>query len=156
MKELVRSYFEALQKKDFDTLYGCYTEDFRFEDPAMGKLEGRKAKNAWRMYAESLKDLRIVYRIVQLDTVENTAWVHWDAYYTSPESGKTVFNKIDTHFDVRDGKFCYQHDDFILKDWAKQTMGLKARLFGGTRAFQKRVVKRSNEKLESYLSQLKD
>lgn len=154
MKELVRSYFDALQERDFETLYDCYNEDYTFEDPAIGKLEGRKAKNAWRMYADTLENLRIVYRIVQLDSVENTAWVHWDAYYTSPETGKTVFNKIDTHFDVKDGKFHHQHDDFILKEWAKQTMGLKARLFGGTRAFQKRVIKRSNEKLEAYLRNL--
>jgi ketosteroid isomerase-like protein len=151
MEELVTQFFEALSKLDSKKAASCYAENIELHDPIFGVLKGERAAARWHMLCEKAPDLKIDYRIVQLDDVESTAWVHWDAHYTNLLSNKPISNKIDTHFTIKDGKFIVQEDDFQFKNWIEQSFGTKGKLIGGVKVYQKKLSQKANKMLDEFL-----
>ncbi|MFT4771922.1 MAG: hypothetical protein ACI9D1_001957, partial [Cryomorphaceae bacterium] len=79
---------------------------------------------------------------------------HWEAKYTFSKTGRKVHNSIDATFEFSDGKIIKHTDDFDLKKWAKQAMGLKGALLGGTGFFKKKLQEQTNGMLAKFESKL--
>ena len=48
---LIRSFYEAFQRRDAESMATCYAPDVRFSDPVFTDLQGARAGDMWRMRA---------------------------------------------------------------------------------------------------------
>lgn len=139
MKSIIEKFYDAFTALDGNAMAACYHPDIAFEDPAFGNLKGEKAKNMWRMLCESQqgKDFQISYSNVSCSDTAGSA--HWEAKYVFSQTGRSVHNKIDAEFELKDGLIIKHVDTFNLQKWAKQALGFKGAILGGTAFFKKKL-----------------
>ncbi len=148
MNDQIEQFYTAFQNKDAEKMVACYHDDIVFEDPAFGILKGEKAKNMWRMLCANSKDLSIAFSKVEVN--EDTGKAHWEARYTFSQTGRKVHNVIDAEFEFNNGKIIKHNDNFNLHKWAKQALGLKGLLLGGTSFFKKKLNQQTNNLLTKF------
>ena len=104
------------------------------------------------MLCENGKDLKVIYSDISYD--QNNGKAHWEATYLFSQTGKTVHNKIDAKFEFKDGLIIKHTDDFDLHKWAKQALGFKGALLGGTNFFKKKLNKQTTHLLGKFENKL--
>lgn len=137
MEQIITAFYTAFQNKDAEQMVSFYHDDIEFTDPAFGTLQGEHAKNMWRMLLANSKDLSLEFS--QISTSGNTGKAHWEARYTFSQTGRKVLNKIDAEFTFKEGKIINHVDSFNLKTWAKQALGFKGAVLGGTAFFKRKL-----------------
>ncbi|OUS00024.1 limonene-1,2-epoxide hydrolase [Flavobacteriales bacterium 33_180_T64] len=154
MNVLIEKFYIAFNQLDAETMASCYHEDIIFEDPAFGVLTGKHAGNMWRMLCESQKgkDFKTTYS--EVNTNEFVGSAKWEAFYTFSKTGRKVHNKIQAHFEFKDGKIIKHTDTFNLHAWSKQAIGFKGLLLGGTGFFKKKLNQQTNYLLSKFESKL--
>jgi len=151
MKDLIEKFYTSFQNRDVEGMIKCYHDDIVFTDPAFGELKGEHAKNMWRMLLKNSKDMTLEFSDVSAD--EKTGKAHWDATYSFSQTGRKVLNKIDAKFEFKDGKIIRHTDHFDLHKWAKQAMGFKGALLGGTSFFKKKLNQKTAGLLAKFEAQ---
>ncbi|MBP2833329.1 nuclear transport factor 2 family protein [Aquimarina sp. U1-2] len=149
MKELITTFFTALNEHDVDAMMACYHEDIIFEDPIFGTLSPEHARKVWYWLCEHGKDLTAKYRDITIDG--DTASVYWEARYSFGPKQRPVLNKVRATFEFKEGKISKHTDHFSLKRWAAQAMGWKGKALGGTLYFKKKLQHRSALLLDKYI-----
>lgn len=130
-------------------MINCYDPAIIFSDPAFGELKGDDAKNMWRMLIERSKgDIRITFDNVKAN--EKTGSANWIAEYIFTQTGRKVVNVISAQFEFKDGKIIKHTDHFSLWKWARQALGWKGFLFGGTSFLKAKIQKQTNGLLKAY------
>ncbi|MFT5819699.1 MAG: ketosteroid isomerase-like protein [Crocinitomix sp.] len=137
MKDIITEFYTAFQNKEVEKMVSFYHDDIEFTDPAFGDLKGEHAKNMWRMLMANSVDLELEFS--QVSATENSGKAHWDARYSFSQTGRKVLNKIDAEFTFKDGKIIRHIDTFNLHTWAKQALGFKGMLLGGTGFFKRKL-----------------
>ncbi|MFT5972973.1 MAG: ketosteroid isomerase-like protein [Cryomorphaceae bacterium] len=153
-QDLVTKFYEAFSRLDAEGIASCYHKDVVFEDPAFGILKGMHAGNMWRMLCQSQKGKDFIVEFSNVKASDQAGSAHWEAKYTFSKTGRKVHNSIDATFEFSDGKIIKHTDDFDLKKWAKQAMGLKGALLGGTGFFKKKLQEQTNGMLAKFESKL--
>lgn len=128
-----------------------FYDDFaEFRDPAFGVLKGMRIGNMWRMLIESQKgkDFKVNFTNVTDHSAD------WDAQYTFNQTGRRVHNHVTANFEFKDGKIIKHEDYFDLHNWAKQALGFKGWLFGGTKTFQNKLQMRTNIMIQKFEANL--
>lgn len=148
MKQILTKFYDAFKKLDAETMVSCYHEEVVFQDPAFGKLEGERAKNMWRMLCKNAIDLKIEFKNIKID--KNIGEAYWEAIYTYRKTGRKIHNKVDANFEFKDGKIIRHTDKFNLHNWAKQGLGIKGFLFGGTSFFKEKLQNQTAILLDRY------
>lgn len=148
MEQQITKFYAAFEKLDAETMVSCYHEEIEFEDPAFGKLKGIHAKNMWRMLCENAKDFKVEYS--KISTTKNTGIAHWEAHYTFSQTGNKVHNIIDAEFEFKDGLIVKHTDTFNIHKWAKQALGFKGLLIGGTSFFKKKLHQQTGRLLHKF------
>lgn len=148
MQQTIKTFYTAFQHKDAEQMVSLYHDDIEFTDPAFGTLKGVKAKNMWRMLLANSKDLSLEFS--QISANEHSGKAHWEANYTFGQTGRKVLNKIDAEFTFKDGKIIKHVDSFNLKTWAKQALGFKGALIGGTAFFKRKLNQKTNALLAKF------
>ena len=146
--DIIDKFYTAFQNLDAEGMAKCYHDDIEFEDPAFGLLKGEKARNMWRMLCTNAKDLKINYSIIHVD--ENEGKARWIADYTFHRTGRAVHNEIVAEFKFKDGKIIKHTDRFNLRKWAKQAIGTKGALLGGTSFFKRKLNQQTNKLLSNF------
>jgi ketosteroid isomerase-like protein len=154
MKEVIEGFYTAFQNKDAEKMVSFYHDEVEFTDPAFGDLKGEHAKNMWRMLLSRSADLNLEFSNVEAD--ENTGKAHWDANYTFGQTGRKVLNKIDAEFTFKDGKIIRHIDTFDLHKWARQALGFKGLLLGGTSFFKRKLNSQTNGMLAKFENKAKN
>ncbi len=152
MSNTIQSFYQAFANHDAEKMVSYYSDDVEFTDPAFGTLKGERAKNMWRMLLESQKGKKfdVVFSDVKEDETSGSA--HWEAKYIFSQTGRSVHNKIDGSFIIKDGKIVKHIDRFNTRKWASQAMGLKGWLLGSTSFFQKKLNAQTNKLLDKWES----
>ncbi|MHA7059303.1 nuclear transport factor 2 family protein [Aquimarina sp. M1] len=148
MTELVHTFYTALSNHDAEKMVSFYHDDIVFNDPIFGELKGQTAKKMWYWLFENGKDMQIEYSNVNVNGSEGSAY--WEARYSFGKEKKPVLNKVHTYFKFEDNKIIKHTDDFNLHRWAKQTMGWKGEIMGGTTYFKNKLQFKSRRMLENY------
>jgi len=148
MNQLIKDFYAACKNLDAEAMVACYHKDIIFEDPAFGILKGTDAKNMWRMLCKNAVDLQIEFSNIKVDTDKATA--NWEAQYTFRTTGRKVHNKIQARFKFKDGKIIQHIDVFNLHNWAKQALGIKGYLLGGTTFFKTKLNQQTNSLLQNF------
>ena len=147
---VIEKFYTAFTNLDEEGMVSCYADDIQFEDPAFGILEGERAKNMWRMLCKSQKEqnFKVTFSEVKMELEVGSA--KWEAEYIFSKTGRAVHNKISASFELRDGLIVKHVDVFDLHKWAKQALGFKGFLLGGTAFFKRGLQKQTNHMLERF------
>lgn len=151
-RSLLTEFYTAFAKQDYKRMAACYHEEAEFTDPAFGTLNAEQVKAMWQMLMERSKgDLKVVFSEVKADAEKGSA--HWEAFYTFSKTGRHVHNKIDAHFEFKNGKIYRHYDDFDLWAWSRQALGLSGFLLGYTSFFKKKLQSQTRKLLSDYMQQ---
>lgn len=154
MESLIKSFYEAFAKKEAETMVSFYHNDVTFNDPAFGTLQGEHAKNMWRMLCASQKDKEFKISHYGIKKQDEVTYAQWEAIYNFSKTGRKVHNKISARFTFKDNKIYTHEDVFNLHNWAKQALGFKGWLIGGTNFFKSKLQKQTNQLLTNYESSM--
>lgn len=150
----VEVFYEAFNQLDVEKMVFYYHPNIKFTDPAFGKLEGEHAKNMWRMLcANSNKE---TFNVIYSNIVERNGGIdaNWEAKYVFSQTGRKVHNIIKAHFKFKDGLIIEHTDNFSLQKWAKQALGFKGALLGGTSFFKKKLNSQTRKLLNKFESSI--
>lgn len=150
---LITSFYEALGRRDAESMIACYHKDVVFADPAFGELRGDRARNMWRMLCGRSTDLKVEVSNVKGQGGRGSA--HWDAHYTFGSTGRHVLNRVDARFEFVQGKIIRHEDRFDLWRWARQALGPKGLLLGWLPPVQKAITAKANRGLDEFIAQRK-
>ena len=150
MKSIIKNFYKSFNDLDPETMVNFYHKDIVFEDPVFGTLKGEKVKNMWKMLCASQKKNRFKVTVSNITTNIQNGSAHWEAHYFFSKTGRKVYNKIDASFEFKDGKIIKHTDHFNLHNWAKQALGFKGYLIGGTSFFRRKMMKQTNNLLKKF------
>lgn len=148
MKKIIEEFYTAFKNKDGDKMASYYHDDVEFTDPAFGTLKGERAKNMWRMLTANAKELTV--ETSGISVADEKGRAHWEAKYVFSQTGRKVHNKIKAQFEFQDGKIIRHIDEFNVHRWAKQALGFKGWLLGGTGFFRKKLNTQTNRMLDKF------
>ncbi|MGB3605867.1 MAG: nuclear transport factor 2 family protein [Psychroserpens sp.] len=150
MDTLIEKFYKAFSELDAETMVALYHDDIIFEDPAFGVLHGERAKNMWRMLCatQKNKDFKVVYSNIKSDGSKGSAT--WEAFYNFSKTNRKVHNIVTATFQFQDGKIIKHTDHFNLRTWAKQAMGFKGFIMGGTAYFKSKLIHNTNNLLTKF------
>ena len=143
-KEIISRFYSAFQKRDYQTMNDCYSEDIVFSDPVFMVLKGDEVRAMWEMLCKNAKDFSLTFSDIEL-LDEEYATCKWVATYTFSKTGRKVVNKIKAYMKFYDGKIIEHSDAFRLSTWIGQALGWKGVWFGWT-GFMKRAVQKNARK----------
>ncbi len=150
MEEIIQQFYKAFDDGDVEHMVGHYHDDIVFQDPAFGQLKGERAKNMWRMLRGSQKGREFKVAASEIEVNDQAGRARWDAYYHFSRTGRKVHNIIYAEFEFKDGKIIKHTDTFDLHRWAKQAMGFKGWLLGGTGFFRRKLQAQTNALLDRF------
>ncbi len=147
---LIDEFYTAFARHDSTAMTALYHDDVVFEDPAFGELKGERAKAMWRMLLSRGSDLVVTHSNVKVNGDKGSG--DWVATYVFSATKRKVVNRIHAEFEFKDGKIYRHKDDFDLHTWAKQAMGFRGWLLGGTKFFRKKLQSTTNGMLDKYMA----
>ena len=147
--ELIRTFYEAFGRKDYETMARCYHPDIHFTDPVFPDLHGDEARAMWHMLCDQGRDLTVRASNIAVDGETGSA--HWQATYLFSPTGRTVENQIDASFTFADGRIIRHVDDFDLWKWLRMAVGMSGALIGWTNSAQERVRQTGADGLAQFL-----
>jgi ketosteroid isomerase-like protein len=146
----IDAFYTAFARHDSTAMTALYHDDVVFEDPAFGELKGERAKAMWRMLLSRGSDLVVTHSNVKVNGDKGSG--DWVATYVFSATKRKVVNRIHAEFEFKDGKIYRHKDDFDLHSWAKQAMGFRGWLLGGTKFFRKKLQSTTNGMLDKYMA----
>ncbi|MEN8886591.1 MAG: nuclear transport factor 2 family protein [Winogradskyella sp.] len=155
MKATIETFYEAFKNLDAEAMVNCYHDAVVFEDPAFGVLKDESAKGMWRMLCASQKNKNFKVVVSNIEAHKTLGSAHWEAFYTFSKTGRKVHNKVEAQFQFKDGLIIKHSDNFNLHHWAKQALGFKGFLLGGTSYFSSKLKVQTNKMLNNYLNEKK-
>ncbi|KAF8608728.1 NTF2-like protein [Ceratobasidium sp. AG-I] len=147
------AWFEAYSNGNFEGMKSLAAPDYTFEDPAFGKLEGKRALAMYKMFVSGREKTEAVWNVHEVklsQTNSQTAIVRFEAVYKF--NGRPVTNQITSNIVVVDGKVKEQVDSFNVSTWAGQAVGTVGWLFGNFSFFQTGIKKKANASLDSFVA----
>lgn len=124
-------------------MQALYHPEAQFSDPVFQDLTAAEVRAMWQMLLTASKDLRVTFCEVKEDAGGGAC--RWDAWYTFSRSGRSVHNRIDAEFQLRDG-LIYRHiDSFDFWRWSRQALGFSGLLLGWS-PFLKNTIRRTARK----------
>ena len=152
--DIIRNFYSAFQKLDYQGMNNCYSDDIVFNDPVFGMLEGDEAKAMWEMLCKNAKDFSLSFSNIQ-ELDEEYATCNWVATYTFSKTGKKVVNNIKAFMRLKDGKIIEHSDGFRISKWAAQALGLPGILFGWTGFMKKKIQNNARKNLVAFIEKNK-
>jgi ketosteroid isomerase-like protein len=137
-REVLTRFYEALSRRDGETMASLYANDATFED-AVYEVKGEDVGRMWRGLMAKAKTLTISYTIAKAGS--GTGTVEWTARYVFPGGGPVV-NVILSELELENGLIVRQRDSFDFRRWAAQALGTKGKVLGRFEWFR-RIVSRT-------------
>lgn len=147
--DLIRAFYDALQRRDHRVMAASYTPDAHFADPVFPDLRGARVGAMWRMLCERAIDLRVEATNIRADSAAGSA--HVEAWYTFTATGRPVHNVIEASFAFQDGRILRHTDTFDLWRWTRQALGPKGVLLGWTPPVQRAVRRQAARGLDAFI-----
>lgn len=149
-EELIKTFYESFQTKDFKTMQACYADNATFTDPVFANLNAAQVRSMWEMFCVKGKDLQVEFSNIQASETHGSA--EWKASYTFSATGKKVINHITANFAFENGKILRHKDTFSFYAWAKQALGIAGLLFGWMSLIQDKVRQKAMRNLTDYMN----
>jgi limonene-1,2-epoxide hydrolase len=142
-RAVLTKFYEALSRRDGDTMASLYSADAVFEDEVY-RVEGADVGKMWRGLMGKAKTLSAAYTIARAASDGGT--VEWTARYVFPGGGPVV-NVILSELEIENGRIVRQRDRFDFRRWAAQALGAKGRLLGRFEWFRRIVSRQAAQRV---------
>lgn len=149
-RDLIEKFYQSFAAKDANGMLSCYHPEIRFEDPAFGILDGKRAGDMWRMLLSNKKS-NVVVHFSDVIADDRSGSARWTADYVFSQSGRKVHNIINAKFEFKDNLIVRHTDSFDLYRWSKQALGISGWLLGWTPLFKKKLQQKTNGLLDGFL-----
>ena len=149
--DLITSFYEAFQHKDYEAMNACYSPSIIFSDPVFQHVEGGEVRAMWHMLCERGTDLTVTFSDVAASNTRGTA--HWSASYTLAGSDRQIDNTIDAEFSFRDGLIDRHTDSFDLWKWTRMALGTPGTLLGWSGPLQNKVRDTARRQLNRFITE---
>jgi len=150
-EDIIKRFYSAFQKLDYQTMNDCYSEDIIFSDPVFLVLKGDEVRAMWEMLCKNAKDFSLTFSDIEL-LDDEYATCRWTASYTFSKTGNKVVNKIKAYMKFYDGKIIEHSDAFRLSTWIGQALGWKGVLFGWSGFMKRAVQKNARKSLDAFMN----
>ncbi|GGH42849.1 limonene-1,2-epoxide hydrolase [Mangrovimonas yunxiaonensis] len=150
MEQELKTFYQAFNALDAETMVNLYHDDVVFKDPAFGTLKGNRAKNMWRMLCASQKGQDFKVSCCHINANQHQGHLKWEAFYTFSKTQRQIHNTINAQFTFKAGKIITHTDTFNLYNWARQALGLKGALIGWTPFFKRKLQQQTNQLLNRF------
>lgn len=150
-ESIIRRFYTAFQQLDYKTMQDCYCADAVFNDPVFGLLQGEEIKAMWEMLCGNAKNFSLSYSDIQL-LDEEYATCKWTATYTFSKTGRQVINNIKAHMRIVGDKIIEHTDQFNLRKWSRQALGLPGLLLGWSGWMQNKIRRQARGNLEKFIA----
>ena len=147
-RELIRTLYDALGRKDGEAMAACYAPTARFRDPAFGELSGEEAGDMWRMLTERAEDLSV--ELAEHEAGEDSGTARWIARYTFTQTGRKVTNNGRASFRFGGGLIVEHVDEFSFFAWSRQALGPLGLALGWTPLLPALFRRRARAGLEEF------
>jgi ketosteroid isomerase-like protein len=147
-EKLMKDFYTALDKRDWQAMADCYSPDVIFNDPAFGVLQNGDPQRMWEMLCRQAKDLRVEVSNIHSDEEYGTC--NWVAQYHFSATGRRVENHIKAYMRFADGKIIEHTDEFNLYKWSGMALGLPGWLLGWSGFMQRKIRARALGNLEKF------
>lgn len=127
-EQLVRSYYEAFNRGDFEAMLSHLSDDVRHDVNEGGREVGREAFRAFmermnRCYRERLTDIRVA--VGEDGAYAAAEYVVHGEYIANdeglpPATGQKYVLPGGAYFDIKDGKIARVTNYYNLSDWIRQ------------------------------------
>ena len=148
-QQLLTTFYQAFQAKNYKVMQDCYADTAVFSDPAFQNLHAEQVRAMWEMLICRGKDLQLTYQI--LNVGEKTGQAEWTATYTFSQTNRKVINHIQSSFQFANGKIVAHTDRFNFYTWARQALGLTGLLLGWTGFLHRKVQQTAMGSLTKYM-----
>ena len=150
-EQLITSFYKAFQNKDYKTMQQCYADNAVFNDEVFKNLNALQVRAMWEMLIKRGKDLKLEFKNVTADDKNGSA--EWIATYTFSATKRKVVNHIKANFTFENGKIIKHNDSFDFYKWAKQALGFKGFVLGGTNFLKNKVQQAAMKNLNDFINQ---
>ncbi|RKR92446.1 SnoaL-like protein [Micromonospora pisi] len=144
---LITRFYAALAAGDGATMGASYSDRASFSDPLFPDLDAREVRAMWAMLSSRARAEVEVSEIVADD---QNGSAHWIATY--PFGGRTVRNDVRARFTFADGLILTHRDEFDVKRWAAQALGLKGRLLAVSPVGRRVLRRTGRRRLDTFLT----
>jgi ketosteroid isomerase-like protein len=148
-KEIITRFYEAFQKRDWQTMQSCYHAQANFYDPVFRNLSANQTKAMWHMLCGNAKDLTVKY--TEVETTGDKGRCRWDAWYTFSLTGRKVHNIIYGNFTFKDGLILEHRDQFDFWRWCRMALGTPGVILGWTPLIQGKVRATARKNLDKFI-----
>lgn len=148
-QQLLTSFYDAFQRKDYATMQDCYADNAIFTDAVFQNLDAVHVRKMWEMLIKRGKDLELTFS--NIETNNTTGSATWTATYTFSQTKRRVVNHVDARFTFENGKIIRHTDHFDFYIWSKQALGVPGLLLGWTSFMQKKVQQTALKSLTDYM-----
>lgn len=148
-EQLITSFYEAFQRKDYATMQACYADNAIFSDEVFRNLDASHTRKMWEMLIRRGSDLDLTVSNIQADDATGSA--AWTAVYTFSQTKRKVVNHVKASFVFENGKIIRHTDRFDFYEWSKQALGLSGLLLGWTGFLRKKVQQTASQSLREYM-----
>lgn len=147
---IVETFYQAFDRRDWQTMNSLYHQDVTFYDPVFGNLNARETTAMWQMLLERAQDLRVKHFDISCD--EEYGQCKWIATYTFSPTGRKVENHVKSHFKFYEGKIAEHMDDFDLWRWSRQALGTSGLVLGWSPMIRKKIRQQARKNLDKFLA----
>ena len=148
-EQLIRTFYQSFQNKDYKAMQYCYAEDAIFSDAIFKNLDSKQVKAMWEMLIKRGKDFSLTFDNIKAG--ENAGSAEWVATYTFSATNRKVINHVKANFVFENNKIMKHSDDFNFYKWSRQALGLPGLLLGWTPFFKSKVRRSALNGLDAYM-----
>lgn len=148
-QDTIEQFYTAFSEGNTEEMLKHYHDDVVFEDPAFGKLKGKRANAMWRMLLSKKEKsgLRLQFNVNK--NSENKA--NWIATYNYGPQKRKVINHVSATFKFKDGKIIQHQDSFNLWKWTQQALGFSGYLLGWSNFMKKKIQQTTAKTLDQFI-----
>lgn len=147
--ELAKNFYDAMQRKDYQTMNSLYSFDATFSDPVFRGLDTSLTKAMWAMLMKRAKNWSLSYEVVSSN--QHSVTTKWIGRYQFSKTGRDVENHVTATMFIVDGKIKTQIDQFDFWKWSKMALGAPGILLGWTSFLNQKVSNQAVSGLKDFM-----
>jgi ketosteroid isomerase-like protein len=152
-EQLIRTFYQSFQNKDYKAMQNCYAADAIFSDAIFKNLDSKQVKAMWEMLITRGKNFSLTFENIKAD--ENAGSADWIATYTFSATNRKVINHVKAHFIFENNKIIKHTDDFDFYKWSRQALGLPGLLLGWTSFLKLKAQRSAMKGLDDFMKREK-
>jgi|AntRauTorcE11898_2_1112593.scaffolds.fasta_scaffold21693_2 hypothetical protein len=149
--EIPKKLYQALNDRDYKSMWKLYAMDATFSDPAYGSLKGDEIKAMWHQICVRNTDLEAeILSVTQNDA--QTISYSWKASYTHAMYNGEIENVINGEITVdKNGNILSQHETYSLWKWFSMAIGIAGKLLGWRTSMRENLQRSVRKSLDDFM-----